>query len=109
MRGLLRVTGLRSKIVLGFQAACLDEKPVNRPRIKREWRRVCDGGFHAADALAVGKEFDWSGIRVRFQLPNRRGIFVALKSRDGDDLEITELIGFAKIKLNMARSFAVGD
>ena len=55
MRGLLRVFGLRSEIVLRLDSRSFDKEPVNGPFIQRYGPRICDGRLHSLDALAVGK------------------------------------------------------
>src|SRR5579862_4587811 len=115
MRGLLRVFGLRSEIVLSLDSRGFDKEPINSSFIERQRPRIGDGRLHSLDVLAVGKECNRDRMSVRFQLPDRQGIFVAGKSADGDDFKRSEFIRLAERETNdgtkavLAESFVVGD
>ena len=95
--------------MLRLDSRGFDKDPVNGPFIERNRPCIRDGRLHSLNALPIGKECDRIRMRVRFQFPDRQGIFVAGKSADGDDFKRCEFIRPAETEGNTAKSFVVGD
>ena len=101
--------GIDTEIVLRFQRAGLDKEPVSGPRFQRFRTNVLNGRLHAADAVAIRKHFYRNGIGVRFQFPDRKGIFVAFQSGYGNNLERSELEWGSESEINVAETPVVSD
>ena len=97
------------EIMLRFERTGFDEDAVSCSGFQWFRARVIDGWLHAANAIAVGKHFHGDGIRVGFQFPNGKGIFVALQFADGNDFERGEPICVAECEVDLAEPPVMRD
>ena len=77
-------------------------------RFQRERSRAGDGGLHAADALAVGKNVNGHGIRAGNQMPDGRNAVIGLPRSERNDFDFRELEPAAQPEGKRGRDIAPG-
>jgi hypothetical protein len=101
--------GIRGEIVLRFQRAGFDVDAVGGSGFQWFGPRIFEGGLHAANAFAVGKHFYRGGIRIGFEFPRGKGIFVAFQGAYGNHFKRSQLKRGSEREIDVAKPSVVSD